>query len=322
MIDPPPQPGEDDSPAASLADSILTALTYAAEDVVRGDPAATDRVLALAGQADLPDRHRRAAEAIGMMIVKLEAREFDLELRNERLAAANVALEASGRLRGQASLLLTQCILFITGYTLIFAALHDLVSISRTGLVSTLYNLGVVMAMLVACVWMIRYSRLPLRDFGLTLAGWRRAIPESLVGTAVLAVVAILVRWKVADDALADPDFFDWRNLGGGNGITLVAIYAGSSVLQELLARGFLQGMFRRVIISRYADGLSILLASSIFATMHVHLSPLIGLAAFVQGLVFGVLYRRHGTIVGVSLAHFLFGVFSLSILDLDRYLY
>jgi len=39
-------------------------------------PARSNRSFPLAGNADLPASHQRAAEAIGMMIVKLEAREF------------------------------------------------------------------------------------------------------------------------------------------------------------------------------------------------------------------------------------------------------
>ncbi|WP_158599946.1 hypothetical protein [Azospirillum cavernae] len=55
---------------------------------------------------------------------------------------------------------------------------------------------------------------------------------------------------------------------------------------------------------------------------MHVHLSALIGLAAFAQGVIFGLLHRRHRSVSGVALAHFLFGAFSLSVLGLDHILY
>jgi membrane protease YdiL (CAAX protease family) len=300
---------------AAISQSVMDTLARAAEGVVRNDPGAVEQVFALAGNADLPASHQRAAEAIGMMIVKLEAREHDLELRNERL-------ETAAHLRAQASLMLTHCILFISGYTLAFAALRGILRIPGAGLVSTLYNLGVLAAMAASCVWMALHSRLPLAAFGLSLAGGRRAVGESLIVGMLLCGGAVLLKAGLPDAAMGDAPFFNWASLTGLTGLTLLAIYALSSLLQEILARGVLQGMLERVIVGRHANSLSILLASSIFATMHVHLSALIGLAAFAQGVIFGLLYRRHRNVSGVALAHFLFGAFSLSVLGFDHFLY
>ncbi len=55
---------------------------------------------------------------------------------------------------------------------------------------------------------------------------------------------------------------------------------------------------------------------------MHVHLSALLGLAAFAQGGIFGLLHRRHRSVSGIALAYFLFGAFSLIVLGFDHVLY
>lgn len=311
----PSDPTNDPGTDPAVTHTVLTRLADAAEGVIRQEPGAVEAVLALAGDSSLPPDHRRAAEAVGMMIVKLEAREYDLELRNERL-------EAAARLRDQASLMLTVCILLISGYTLTFATLRGLLRINGSDLVSTLYNLGVLAVMLGGCAALARLSRLPMAAFGLTLVGAKRSVREALVMTVLISLMMTGVKAALPASVTSAQPFFNWASLSGTHGAVMLAVYALSSLLQEGLARGVMQGMLERLLVGRFSAPLSVLLASTIFATMHVHLSPLIGLAAFTQGLVFGWFYRRHRCLIGVTLAHFLFGAYTLSVLGYDWMLY
>ncbi len=74
---------------------------------------------------------------------------------------------------------------------------------------------------------------------------------------------------------------------------------------QELMMRAVVQGSLHRL----YGDAgwwSAIISTSAIFATGHIHISFGFALITFVGGLFFGWVYARHGTIIGVSVLHFI----------------
>lgn len=90
---------------------------------------------------------------------------------------------------------------------------------------------------------------------------------------------------------------------------TFVVLYAIHAFFQELLARGSLQGMFKRFLPFKNNDIPAIFLASLIFSAAHVYHSVGAVFSVFLPGLFLGWLYARQGNIFGVALFHIIAGV-------------
>ncbi|WP_413206163.1 cyclic nucleotide-binding domain-containing protein [Rhodospirillum sp. A1_3_36] len=141
---------------------------------------------------------------------------------------------------------------------------------------------------------------IPRREIGLTTVGLRR----SLVEGAVISLVVLLLTFGLAEvlkafDALpGKPVPFEWAGS---------LSYFIHSLLQELVARGFLQSSFQRFLGDRKGFG-SIVLASLFFGMFHLHFGFTAVFLTIVTGLLFGLIYQRHRNLAGVTLVHYMSG--------------
>jgi len=85
-------------------DSWLATLGSLCEDIAAGRYTRVDALMAMTGDAGLPEAARRLAEAFGLMLVQVEAREFrlsglvdELGAAKQRLQARNLRLEDDNR---------------------------------------------------------------------------------------------------------------------------------------------------------------------------------------------------------------------------------
>ena len=62
-------------------------------------------------------------------------------------------------------------------------------------------------------------------------------------------------------------------------------------------------------------EQLSLVLANALFAAIHSHISPWTVLMVFVPGLVWGVLYARHRSLLGVAVSHAIVGIWTMRVL-------
>ncbi len=155
------------------------------------------------------------------------------------------------------------------------------------------------------CFVYIRRTRFPLSDFGLTFDGWRQSLTEAAIviaaGSVILIVIAIAVKGPGGGEA---GPLFDWKHAAGFGAIS----YFLSAFLQEFIARGVLQGTFKRVIAAR-TDTLAIVSSSFIFASFHAIVGVRFVIVTFVVSLLFGYVYSRHRTLLGVTLIHAVLGM-------------
>lgn len=75
------------------SDGPIERLRGLCEEISAGRYERVDGLMAMTGDARLPDGVRRLAEAFGMMVVKVEAREFRLSTMLAELEAAKAELE-------------------------------------------------------------------------------------------------------------------------------------------------------------------------------------------------------------------------------------
>jgi len=102
--------------------------------------------------------------------------------------------------------------------------------------------------------------------------------------------------------------------------ISGMLIYAVFSILQEFIARGVLQGTLEKFFEFKYKKWIANIVTSAIFASIHIHLSPIFALSVIFPSLLWGWLYSRHKTLIGPALSHITIGwwaIFALGIKDL-----
>lgn len=167
-------------------------------------------------------------------------------------------------------------------------------------------------------------SGYPLSTYGLTLKNGRRSIVESILPTLFFVVLIILVKWLLVRfhpsmegeaifSMIGDPErFFSWTNA------VVIIAYTLFVPIQEFIARGCMQTAFEEFLLGKHRKTLAILVANLTFAMTHVHLSPLFGLLVFVPGLVWGWLYSRHRSLIGISVSHIVVGIVAFSIVGFE----
>ena len=288
-------------------------LTKSARQIVQGDYHAAQQLFEVTANVTEAPEYRELAETLGLMSVKVEAREFDLEHKIEKIEQQRKELEHVGRLRAESGFLFCAIVLMLSTYTaVVFAGLTAGWISPR---VETLITVGLLLAFL--CIFGVyaRRHRHAWATWGLTLKGSRRALKESLLWSVPVAATLIgLKGWLIGQSwaPFFGQPLFNWKLSW-----LIVLMYFFLAVAQEIISRGFIQTTIERILTGRHRGLVAIFTTSVIFAVAHLHYSIATMLATMLAGLFFGWLYRRHQTIVGVSVAHFLLGTLVLDILRL-----
>jgi CRP/FNR family transcriptional regulator, cyclic AMP receptor protein len=175
---------------------------------------------------------------------------------------------------------------------------------------------------------MMRRSGAPFESFGLTLHNWRPAVREALLWTVPMCALATLMKlallWGSA--SFADQRLFNlsgvldprtpWSEIQVS--LVLALLYAAAVPLQEFIVRGGLQTSLQRFEVGPSATVRAIVISNALFASSHLHLALGFAIFTFVPGLLWGVLYARQGSLVGVSVSHILCGWFVFLVLGFE----
>jgi len=105
--------------------------------------------------------------------------------------------------------------------------------------------------------------------------------------------------------------------------IMICILYALFAPIQEFVLRGGLQGalqMFLTGSPNRRTWG-AILVANLMFSVSHVVISMNLVIVTFFIGLLWGWLYSRHRTLIGVSFSHIFLGLFAFSVVGFQKVL-
>ncbi len=166
---------------------------------------------------------------------------------------------------------------------------------------------------------MMKRSGYPLEVYGLTLGRWPRVVVEAVLWT--LPFLAVLVLLKGAALVLVP----EWS----GAPLFRLAflheplrplledalLYGLFAPVQELVARGALQGSLMNLLSGRAVTARAILVSTLAFTATHLHLSIGFALAAAVPSVFWGLLFARQRSLVGVSVSHLLLGWFAVYVL-------
>jgi CRP-like cAMP-binding protein len=174
---------------------------------------------------------------------------------------------------------------------------------------------------------LMRSSNLPWSSFGFTLTNLKRSIYEGVGFTCIIMVLIVGLKWVLIHSipayegrSLIEP-YALFKNPADHTievWLTLLVVYGlFVAPLQELMARGALQGLLEQFLTGKHKVFLSIIASNLIFSTAHIFMSFEIGILVFVGGLYLGWLYSRTHNLVGVWVAHWLCGSWALSVVGL-----
>ncbi len=283
--------------------------------IIRGRYEAAQAIFTAAASQANTGVVRELAETLGLMSVKLEAREMALENQLEIIQQQNREMQETAKIRAESSMMLCCFLLFLPFYgtAILTAQSFGVLTPQRA---STIGIITLLLLFAQIFVFMYIYRR-PLSAWGMTWKGGKRAVVESIAVMIPLGAMAIGLKvWLTGipgSDFYGQPVFmspatFPWQaNLA----------YAIISVIQEILTRGFLLTNLERILTGKHRSLMAVLTSSVLFAYVHMHYSLLIMAAIFISSLVFGVLYLRHRNVVGVSIAHYLLGFLLMDILGI-----
>lgn len=150
------------------------------------------------------------------------------------------------------------------------------------------------------CLVIIRALRIPLHELGIRREGLWRSTWQAVVFSAVLSSPAII--WIIF---FRDPIPAAERPVQ----ITTLFVlqYLAHCIFQEIGARGLIQGLFQKFLDDRRGHR-SVLLSSTIFASLHVALGADAVVLTFFAGIIFGYAYLWQKNLAGVIIIHFWFG--------------
>jgi len=175
-------------------------------------------------------------------------------------------------------------------------------------------------------------TQLPLSEFGLSTVNWRRSIKEGILLSIVLALACTFVKICIIHYV---PEYqqlplFD-LNTGFDRQLHVtefktalfLIMYIIFSPVQEFLVRGGLQGALYSFLPGKNQVRLwtSIFVSNLMFITFHSHIAFAFVMLTFVPGIVWGWLYARHKTLIGVSISHILVGTYTIFILGLSHFI-
>jgi hypothetical protein len=284
-------------------------LAAAGAEVIQGNYRAATRIFDLTREGSCPQEVGELAEVLGFMTVKVEAREHALEKALSEVRRQNQALEEAAERRAEFSKVFCGSILLLCLYSLTLAFFQSVMKLDMSPLATGthLMNLALFVMLAVLMTWYLKRHRYPLSSFGLTWNNWRRAVAESLlicgpVLALLAAIKAVLVRYH---PAFSGKPVIEWTNWGPWQ---MFVIYIFVTLAQELSTRGFLLTCVERLLTGERRTQIAVWLGAAQFGVVHLHYSFGLGMLSLFGAALFGTLYARHRTIVGVTLAHYILG--------------
>ena len=158
-----------------------------------------------------------------------------------------------------------------------------------------------------------RFNRIPLSEFGVTTAHWKRhALEGALVAIPLIALMPV-AKIMLFNDTEALVTFAGYTGYPRSLAALHMLLYLPHTFLQELAARGLIQGSLQRFMVDSHPY-MPVIVTSALFGVGHLYVGFSFAFITFVASLVLGAMYMRQGSLVGVTLTHAVCGMAALAL--------
>lgn len=229
----------------------------------------------------------------------------------KQLEINNAELKKSNQMRIELGTMFTNVVLVLSLYTFMMMLIRSewILGMNLSFNIDYIFQRVMEFTLLIFIVLFIKNSSFTRKDFGLTTEGWKQAVLESLGISAIVIVGLFVLKWAsmeynfdfIGDGQIISMEYVNWS----------FAFYLPIAFLQELIARGVVQGSIQKLLVGKYAGVWAVTVASFIFALLHTHSSTHVIIAAIMSGFLWGLMYIRHKNLIGITLSHFLIGNFA-----------
>ncbi len=231
-----------------------------------------------------------------------------LKLSYQELEGKQQELAGAYKSQTEFGFLFTSIVLIISLYTFLVGLFN--VSSDHNSVYAVQFTASrlLELAVLGLVIIIIVKSGMPLKGFGVTLRGWQAAITEAVaISLPIMILMVVAKYWLVRNTTMfADSTLFLWSNFNFSY-VTYIVV----APLQEFVTRGVFQTTIERLLVGHNSHFWAIANTSFVFGALHLHSSLNLAIAAFVTSWLWGFMYARQRTLVGVSISHFLLGNFA-----------
>lgn len=201
--------------------------------------------------------------------------------------------------------------------------------VAEAGISTAIISIPLIVLFAAGLFIMMKSHGFPYSFYGVTLKNWKRAALEGAIASFPLMALCTGVKWFMITflagfegiplfhfTAGINPDF-----VGKVPVFVIIAlpiIYLLFSPLQELIARGALQSSLEEFLVGPNRRWWAIIVSNLLFCVTHLHVSLGMAFAVVVPGFVWGWLYSRQRSLVGVSISHMIVGGYAFYILGMQ----
>lgn len=151
----------------------------------------------------------------------------------------------------------------------------------------------------------MKFTSLEWKDIGLFGENTKRnrfvTIILCTVTFAVLLTIKLIFRNNPG--VVRGGPFFDFSVMDTNRWFYIITAF-----VQEFLARGCVQSNMKRISASKHPSVIAIVMASLVFAVLHIHLGIAFMIGAALLGGILGIVYDKQETIYGVWIIHWFAG--------------
>lgn len=203
----------------------------------------------------------------------------------------------------------------LCGWNFVYALWEYLGQPLSTGIFSKL----MLVLLLIPVLLLRRHMHLTPSDMGLGLKNTKRYILIDAVVTllclALLCAVKLLIMRLWPEYFDSSLPFIRWDKYPPSEYLA----YAISVFLQEILSRGIVHELLRRMMPGRNVAVSSILVSSALFGALHIHVGLVYMCSAALLLGALGVVYNRQKSVWGLCIVHYCLG-WALGLLDFVAY--
>lgn len=207
-------------------------------------------------------------------------------------------------------------------------AIQSVTILKLTVVSSSVISVPILLVCCLAMFRMMKRSHYPLKAYGFTLQNWRKDLLESILWTLPVLVALVICKWILISTipSFSSVTLFDISpalNEGAGDvsrpvAALLVLSYTLFVPVQEIIYRGAMQSSLQRFLYGKNKILPAILVSNIPFSMIHFHLSLILVITTYILGIFWGYMFARQKSLLGVSVSHFLVGLFAFFILGLQ----
>lgn len=257
------------------------------------------------------DSEQSGAVGIRLSIARQLSQRF--RIQTEKTIASLKAQIQEQKARVALGIFLCTILFLNSGYVL---ALNIASTFSKSSADTAFISLPMLLFFAAGIFIAMKRSGYPFSMYGLTLKNWKTSVIDSCLLTIPILLLIVLAKMLLIHyhPAMQQSELFELARhytMSPAKLLLVAALYAIFTPIQEIIARGGIQGSFQAFLAGKDRKWTAIFMANLIFSMSHIHMSPLVVLMVFPVGMFWGWMYARHGTMIGVCLSHTIVGIFA-----------